>query len=404
MSRSVDHRAGTCPVIHHDFTSIRDAFTYFPELDSLREENSIYWNTFGPGYWVVTSYDLIKEIYQNSEFFTSDSFDPLDADPQYRMVPLQINPPEHIEYRHAVNPWFAPRAIDKFTPVVRDLAASYIRPLVERGGCDLIADFGIDYPVAVLLGILGLPQSDTEEFVANAETFFAGLVNPDNKDETAAASGRIHQYFQGILADRRENPRDPQTDFVSYLLGREVFERPLTDTELLDFCFTVAIGGVDTVRSTLGYMFHHLATHPEDRQRLVADPSLVPHAVEECLRAYSIVISDARKVAQDIDFHGAQLKKGQMVQLTVSAANRDPRVYGDDSHEFNLDRTRFAHLGFGAGTHRCLGSHLARREVAVAVEEFHKLIPEYSLDPSAPIRERGWTASLLSLPLTWETK
>jgi cytochrome P450 len=180
-------------------------------------------------------------------------------------------------------------------------------------------------------------------------------------------------------------------------------ERPLTDEEMLDMLTVLVLAGLDTTRGELGYLFHHLAQHPGDRHRLIAEPEIVPLAVEETLRYYTIVFGDGRKVARDIDFYGARLKKGDMVYGLVSAANRDPGAW-ERAEEFVVDRKRNTHMGFANGPHRCLGMHLARREMQIAVEEWLRVIPDFDLVSHDGLLERGGGSmmSLNRLPLRWE--
>jgi cytochrome P450 len=391
---------GGCPVVHYDFSYPRPILTFFSELDDLREQGPAYWNTHGPGYWVLTRYDEVREAYQNPTVFSSDSIDPLDPDPAYRFIPTLVNPPDHVKYRQVLNPWFAPAAVNRITPLATKICVDDLRSFAGRGSCDFIADFALKYPTEVFLTILGLPVEDAPLFLPWVETFFEGLYGED-KSHIPDVATAIRGYFADILAARRTRPADPSTDFVTYLMNATVFGRPLREDELLDICFVLVLAGLDTTRGQLGYLFRHLATHDEDRRRVVGDPTIIPGAVEETLRLYSIIIGDGRKLAQDIDFHGCPMKKGDMVWLSAVAANRDPRVF-PNAGEFVPDRRGNTHLGFAAGPHRCLGSHLARREMIIAAEEWHKLIPEYRLASDAPILERGGMLSLFSLPLAWD--
>jgi cytochrome P450 len=386
--------------VHYDYSSPRPALGFFHELDSLREESPAYWNTHGPGYWVLTRYDDVREAYQTAAVFSSDSIDPLDPDPAYRFIPTLVNPPEHVKYRQVLNPWFAPAAVNRLAPTARKICVDDIERFADQGSCDFIADFALRYPTEVFLTVLGLPVDHASLFLPWVETFFEGLYGED-KSHIPDVADSIRGYFADILATRRKQPGDPDTDFVSYLMKATVFDRPLTDDELLDICWVLVLAGLDTTRGQLGYLFHHLATHDEDRRRLVEDPTLVPGAVEESLRLYSIIIGDGRKVAQDVDFHGCPMKKGDMVWLSAVGANRDPRVF-PDADSFIIDRRGNPHFGFAAGPHRCLGSHLARREMAIATEEWHRRIPNYRLATDAPLQERGGMLSLYTLPLAWD--
>jgi cytochrome P450 len=163
----------------------------------------------------------------------------------------------------------------------------------------------------------------------------------------------------------------------------------------------LVLAGLDTTRGQLGYLFQYLAEHDEDRQRIIDDPSLIPGCVEESLRMHAITIADSRKVTKDADFHGCPVKKGDMVMGLVAAANRDPRRY-ERADEFIMDREGAPHFGFAAGPHRCLGAHLARRELQIAVDEWHKIVPHYRIETAEPLIERGGQLALLSLPLAWD--
>ena len=204
-----------------------------------------------------------------------------------------------------------------------------------------------------------------------------------------------------MLADRLDQLRDITTDFVSFLLRSNMGDRPITHDEILTLCATIMLAGLDTTRSALGYIFHHLATHDDDRRMLVEHLERIPDAVEEFLRLYSLVIQDGRYVDQDVDFHGCQMKRGNIVWLGLAQANRDPRMYANPD-EFDLERGAARHFGFGAGTHRCLGAHLARLELIIVLEEWLRRIPDFRLSTDEPIEERGGQLMLKKVPLAWD--
>jgi len=186
------------------------------------------------------------------------------------------------------------------------------------------------------------------------------------------------------------------------LLESNIGDRPIRDDEFLNMSLVLLLAGLDTVKSQLGYMFYHLATHPEDRQRIIDEPEIAAAAVEEFLRANAIVM-DGRKLAQDVDFHGCPMKRGDMVMLTLAAASRDTTEF-DHADQIDFDRKTVTHFSFGSGPHRCLGSHLARLELRIVLEEWHKRIPHYALDPAVAredIVESGPQLGLSSLPLVW---
>ena len=215
-----------------------------------------------------------------------------------------------------------------------------------------------------------------------------------------AAWGELAAYWTDMLADRRGNPLDPDVDFVTMMSQSKLNDDPMPDDDIVDIMVTLTLGSLDTLKSQLGWQLWHLATHPEDLARIVADPSLIPSAVEEFLRAYPIV-SMARKVTQDVDFHGCPMKKDDMVLLDDPGRDARPaRVPGRPSRCI-IDRSPNRHIAFGASEHRCLGSHLARAELQLAIEEWVRLIPEFHVDSDEPLLAKGGQVALLELPLAW---
>jgi cytochrome P450 len=232
------------------------------------------------------------------------------------------------------------------------------------------------------------------------EGMFRGFFGGD-PTETAAVVEELRAYYRAAIDDRIATPGNPSTDFITYLLQVEADGEPLPYDDVLTLCFTIMLAGLDTTRSELGYIFHHLATHEADRRTLVAHPELIPDAVEEFCRLYGLLIQDGRYVAQDIDFHGCPMKEGDVVWLGLAAADRDPRRF-EDPDVFKLGRHFTKHLAFAAGAHRCLGAHLARSELITALEEWLQRIPDFRLADDE-LRERGGQLMLLHVPLEWNT-
>jgi cytochrome P450 len=283
--------------------------------------------------------------------------------------------------------------------MARVVCRRHIDALVDRGSCDYVADFALLYPTEVFMRMMALPPEDAEMFAPWLDTMFEGHHSTDHEKVPQAAAS-IKGYFREKIAERRAHPLDPEQDFVSFALTATIFDRPCTDEEILGFLWTLAIAGLHTTRVQMVYLMHHLASTPADRDALVADPTLVRTAIEESLRVHSLVGVEGRKVGQDVNFHGAPMKKGDMVWISVAAANRDPRVFPDPTR-FDLQRTQLTHLSFAAGPHRCLGSHLARAEMAIAVEEWHRRIPAYGIKPGVQLMEKGGLLTPQSLPIEW---
>jgi cytochrome P450 len=402
----VDRDLGGCPVVHVEVFAPQEAGSYWRTADELRETSPRYFNTLAQGFWMFTRHEQVREIYQNPDLFSSESFTPWEPEPVYRFVPTQIDPPEHQKYRQILSRWFSPGAVNQIEPMARELCRRLIADIVAQGRCDFVSEFAIRYPTEVFLTVLGLPAQEADLFVPWVEQFFAGFggdPDPAKQQGMIDALTSIREYWVAAVDERRGESEPREGDLASHLLHAKIDDRTLSDAELFDILTVLVLAGLDTTRGQLGYLFRHLATHPDDRRRLVDDPGLVPGAVEESLRLYTIIFGDGRKVTRDAEFHGCPLRKGDMVYGLVSAANRDPRVY-DRADEFVVERKGNPHLGFAGGPHRCLGAHLARKEMQIATEEWLAAIPEFRLGTDEPLRERGGGSmlTLLSLPLVWD--
>ena len=385
-----------CPVIHLNTAVDRPVGEWMADLNHLRETSPILWNELGR-YWLVTRANLAREVFQNPSVFTNDSISPADPSPPYRWIPSNVNPPLHVQYRQILNHAFGPAPVARAAPNARRYCQMAIEEIVDRGGCDFVADVGGVFPTRVFLELVGLPWQDAPQFVRWSETIFNGFFHgPDA--EVAFAESRA--YFVDLIADRRRSPRDPEQDFTTHLLAASVDGQKMPDEDALNIFNQLMLAGLDTVKSALSYSLLHLATHDDHRRRLVDEPAVVPAAIEEFLRAYPLVM-EGRKLGEDIEFHGVQMRKGDMIMLALPAIMHDPD-YFDRPDEVILDRAKNNHLSFGGGAHRCLGSHLARMEMIVGLEEWHRRIPEYRLAcPLDEVIERGGQLSLRALPLEW---
>jgi cytochrome P450 len=376
------------------------AMSHWNRIDELREKHRYFWAEEGQGYWVLTRFEDIREAFQTPEVFCNHSIVATDPDPAYRFLPSFTDPPIHMAYRRPMNPWFSPGSVAKLEPRLRELARAEVERVAPDGRCDYVAAFGDRFPVAGFLASMGLPQDDADFFVSLVHRMDTRK-DADAVEEMMAAWGELGGYWRDMLADRRKHPLDPDVDFVTMMSRATLNDEPMPDDDIVDIMVTLTIGSLDTLKSQLGWQQWHLATHPDDLARIVADPSLIPSAVEEFLRAYPIV-SMARKVTRDVDFHGCPMKKDDMVLLTIQAATRDPRQF-PDPEQVIIDRSPNRHIAFGASEHRCLGSHLARCELQLAIEEWVRLIPEFHVDSEEPLLAKGGQVALYELPLVWPT-
>ncbi len=397
-------RPSECPEVHADFSAALEAGSHWRLANEYRELGPTLRNTMGQGYWIFTDHQRVRDMYRHPEIFSSESITPWEPDPLYRFVPTQIDPPDHVKYRQILNPWFSPGSVDRAEPAAREICRRLIDEARASGQCDFVTGFALRYPTEVFLMMIGCPVSDADLFVPWVEDFFGGFGgDAEGVEPMVAALNGIREYWVAALAERRDEPEPRPGDLASYLMHANFGERPLTDEELLDILTVLVLAGLDTTRAQLGYLFKYLAENPEDRRRLIEEPGLIPSAVEESLRLFTIIFGDGRKVARDAEFHGCPLKRGDMVYGLVSAANRDPAVYSRPD-DFVIDRSPNVHFGFAGGPHRCLGAHLARRELQIALEEWLRSIPDFRVASEGPLMERGGGAmmTLLELRLRWD--
>jgi cytochrome P450 len=317
------------------------------------------------------------------------------------LIPLQIDPPDHLKYRKLLDPLFAPREVNRLEGEVRDLTNVLIDAFAGDGEVEFTSAVAIPLPSTVFLALMGLPQDELPLFLS----FKDGIIRPPGLgtaegERARRETGRqIYAYFERVVEERRASPRD---DLITRFTAAEVEGQRLSTEEILDICFLFIMAGLDTVTASLTCSMAYLATHPEPRRELASDPSLVPGAVEELLRWESVVPGVPRVLTDDVEIAGEVLPKGTRVHPLLGAANVDPQEFPDpDRVDFHREGNR--HLAFGGGIHRCLGSHLARLELRIALEEWHRRIPEYELAPGeVPVYVPG-LRTVDRLPLVFPT-
>lgn len=391
-----------CPVIDWEFADgPLPPLTGFGRMSAFGPEHALVRVEEAQGYFMATDYKTISEVLQDPSRFSSSAIIPLEPDPQYKWIPEMLDPPEHSAWRRLLAPHFTPRRAEQLSGAVRARCVEIIDEFVGKGEADFVADFAARFPTSIFLDLFGLPYEDLDRLLG----WEWQIMHPDNEtdpDRTQflAAMNAVMGYFAELIAARRANPDPTRDDLLSIALTWEIDGRAIPDEQMLPFCLFLFIAGLDTVTSQLTYMFHHLATNPADRRRMVAEPGIHQRAVEEFLRYHAIIVA-GRKATQDTELNGCPIKAGEMIAVPLSGAGRDQDAY-PLADRLDFDRTVVRHLSFGLGPHRCLGAHLARQELRIALDEWHKRIPEYSIAPGAVILERtAGTWGLDSLPLVW---
>lgn len=390
-----------CPVVDHVFKPPAvPALTHFARMDGYQDRATPAVRTEeAGGYWIFTDQATILDGLQQSQLWSSSVIVPTDPHPAYRWIPVMLDPPVHTKWRRLLGGYFSPGRTKAMEADQHRLARELIEGIRAKGECDFVRDFARIFPSTIFLGIMGMPREKLPEFLG-WEDMILHQDNASDPDGAIRMAGMkaVQEYFAGLVAERRANPDPDATDIVSAAVQWSIDGEPVTNADVLNCLLLLFMAGLDTVASQSSYAMLHLAKHPGDRKRIVDEPALIPHAVEELLRAYPIV-QTARKATRDADFHGCPIKEGDMAAFPLSASGRDEAAY-PDARTVDLDRKTTRHLSFGAGPHRCLGSHLARQELAILLEEWHRLIPDYEL-AEQPLEHAGGVWGLNSLRLRW---
>lgn len=348
-----------------------------------------------PGAYVVSRYQLQFEVMQNHEIFSSKDITHFSRmlGEDWPLVPLELDAPEHKKYRSLLNPLFGPVQINKLEADVRKQAVDLIEKVRNKGECEFMEAFGRPFPVGVFMRLMGLPLDEMPTFLKWEE----GLLHSADIDVRTDAARNIKNYLLDLIEDRRKNPRD---DLATFVVQSKIDGEPISDEKMLGICYLFFVGGLDTVAATLGFTFRELARRPELQNQLREHPELVPDALEECIRAFGTVVS-SRFLTRDYEFHGVKMRKGDRVAIPFGLASRDDQEYPDpNTLDFNRENTR--NISFAAGPHRCIGSHLARREFKIALEEWTARVPEFRIKAGEkPIAHGTGVWGVDYLPLTW---
>lgn len=345
--------------------------------------------------WVIRREADLRAVYLDTEHFSSQGANPFAAaiGEQWNMIPTEIDPPDHTRYRALLNPLFSPNRMAQLEDKVRSIACRYIDDLKERGSCDLMLDLAFPFPVTVFLDLIDLPHEETPTFMQ----WEHDLLHEGDIDVVAAAVRNVTGYLRDVIAQRR---RRPGADLISFGIQAEVDGRRLNDDELIGYAFNLFIGGLDTVSTNMGLHFRYLAEHPQQQAQLRDHPEMIPAALQELLRAFGAT-STFRTCIKERVIGGVTIKPGDRVLVSTILACRDPEAY-DQPNEIRFDRNPRQIITFGSGAHLCIGMHLARRELRIALEEFLGRVPFFHLQAGATIRTHlGGMVQPTTLPLVW---
>jgi cytochrome P450 len=374
--------------------------------------------------WVVTRYDDVADVLRRPEEFSSQ----IGIYPVRPWIPQAIDPPAHTGYRRILNPWFTADEMAKLEPHLEQYAGELLEKMLAKDEFDFVADFADPFPTVIFCELIGFPLADYPQIMDWKNVLMHANDGHTRGRELALAKGRalglpvddarrvtteqwfqiratvgieIYAYLKQLLDERRKEPAD---DLITKLLeAKYEGERALTQEELEDTLFLLFMAGLDTVASVLGLIVKGFAEDPAKRSEFVAlmeDPQRVGSAVEELVR-YHAIVTMPRRATRAIGFQGERFGENEIVACPSPAANRDPAQF-PRPHEILFERTPNRHIGFGLGPHRCLGIHLARRELRVALQAFHRRLPDYRLHPNRKPELFGGMKGVASLWLTKE--
>lgn len=360
----------------------------------------LIWTPFTGGHWIATNGETVKEVYNDPSRFSSEViFLPKEAGEKYQMVPTRMDPPEHTPYRKSLDKGLNLAQIRKVEDKVRAIAVELIEGFVANGECDFSADYANIFPVRVFMALADLPMEDVPVLsrYARQMTRPEGNTPEEMARDLEAGNDGFYAYVDPIIRARRNKDGD---DLITVMVNSEINGAPIDHDKAQGLISLLLLGGLDTVVNFLSFMMIHLARNPEIAADLGSDPVKLMRGAEEMFRRFPVV-SEARMVANDQDYNGTALKRGDMILLPTALHGLDESL-NPDPWKINLERRGISHSTFGGGPHRCAGMHLARMEVIVTLEEWLKRIPEFSFKAGQqPVYHSGIVAAVDNVPLVW---
>lgn len=351
---------------------------------------------------VLSRYEDIRKALSSPELFQANGANEMGQ--QRPCIPLDIDPPNHAKYRKLLEPLFSPRAVRAMADETRAIAKELLANIVEDGRADFHAAFTVPFPCRVFLNVVGFPVEDLDKFLVWKDAFVHGEDVAGSDDLTVLrelwkrTATEVYAYFD-ILLDRRI--AEPADDLATRLVQAELEGAPLTRNEMLDILFLQMAAGLDTVTATLDCVITRLAKDADLQAAARSNPEKMRQIVEELLRIETPVSLVLRYATEDMVMHDVEINKGDMVLLMLGSANNDDREF-DDPSTLDADRNNTRHLAFGGGVHRCLGSHLARQELMIAIEEIFATLGPFNVPEGEEVNFVPGIRTAHSLPLEWK--
>ncbi len=370
------------------------------QLGAARYQRSeipeIFYTPANGGHWVFTRNADIEHALSTPELFSATkAYVPIEKNPNPPLVPMMADPPDHAKYRALLAPAFLPRSIMALTQSARELSIALINGFKPRGECEFISEFGHVLPVGIFLRMVDLPESDRKMLQGWSDAY----VRPVSLESHQETLANLKNYALTKIRERRANPGD---DLITSISRAKVDGKAMDDDAIAALLTLLLLAGTDTVGSTMGFFARFLALSPPSRRQLLDHPDLIPDAVDELMRRYTVT-TIGRVVAKDHEYKGVTFRAGEMLILPLIFTGLDPTEHKDPL-TVNFTRPDMSHGAFGMGVHRCIGAVLARAELKIFLEEWLPRIPDFSIKQGEPVVVTSGTVSgIRRMVLAWPT-
>jgi cytochrome P450 len=369
----------------------------------LASKCPVAWSEKHGGYWVISGYEEVREAARDSKTFSSrhdlpngcSAFQGVNIPSvDGRYLPIELDPPEQLDWRRLLAPRFSPAMADKLRPMMEQFCTWSLDRHIEGGEIDLVEGYTSAVPAMVTLHLLGLPLAHWHTYVEMTHK-----INYTAGDDRLRVFGQFDAMLREVVAEARLRRSEPKDDLLTTLVQMKIKGEPLSDADIASACGTIIAGGIDTTSAVVAGTLKHLAENPKLRQRLIETPADLPQAIEEFLRYISPVTGLGRTASRDVELGGQSIRAGDRVHIMWHGANMDNRTFADPTR-VDIDRDTSSHVTFGYGAHRCLGSSIARADMPIMLRHVLTRIPDYELIPGRTIRypSIGVSNNYVSMP------